>query len=57
MILIAMHNNYFNLFRIMHEAVLKTSCVNIDDNIRRKGMYLVYSHRWLHLFVKAVECN
>lgn len=41
----------------MHEPTLQISHINIDDNIHRKGMYLVYNHRWLNLFVKAVEYN
>lgn len=42
---------------MMQEPVLEISHVNIDDNMWRKGMYLVYNHRWLHLFVKAEEHN
>lgn len=27
----------------MHEAVLKISCINIDDNILSRGLCLVYN--------------
>lgn len=41
----------------MQERVLKISHINIDDNMRRKGTYLVYNHRWLNLFSCRAQLN